>query len=114
VLDGDAQQPHYFFLLLFFFFTFLLFSISLKPYFFSPFFKTLLLFYSLKSLSLDSHCPMFSLISSITPKVLVIRLADTQPQLPTVAAASAASSVAANLASRKPPPKQPINRILPQ
>jgi hypothetical protein len=35
-------------------------------------FKTLLLFYSLKSLSLDSLCPMFSLIFL---KVLALRLA---------------------------------------
>jgi hypothetical protein len=48
----------------------------------------LLLFYSSKSFSLDSHCPMFSLISlnvlalrlalSYAVKVSVLRLADTQ------------------------------------
>jgi hypothetical protein len=49
---------------------------------------SLLLFYSLKSWSLDSHCPMFLLISSIILKVLVFRLADTWQQQPRPPAAS--------------------------
>jgi hypothetical protein len=68
-------------LLLSYFFYFVSFLYSLKPYFFSLFFKTLPLFYSLKSQSLGLHCPMFPLISSTTPKVLVLRLAETQLQL---------------------------------
>jgi hypothetical protein len=73
------------------FITFFLYSFFLLLCFFSLFFKTFtsflffkacLLFYSLKSWSLDSHCPMFSPISGIAPEVLVLRLADTQQQPP--------------------------------
>jgi hypothetical protein len=74
-----------------FFFYFASFLYSLKPYFFSLFFKTLLPFYSLKSWSSDFHCPMFPLISNITPEVSVHRLTDAQQP----AAAAAASSQAA-------------------
>jgi ABC-type transport system involved in multi-copper enzyme maturation permease subunit len=64
--DGDTTAT----LLLFYFssFTLLLFSI----------FKTLTVFYSLKSWSSDFHCPMFPLISSAISKVSVLRLSDTQ------------------------------------
>jgi hypothetical protein len=61
--------------------------------FFSPFFKTLLLFYSLKSRSLDSHCPMFPLISSVTPKVSVLKTHSIQQP---AAAAAATPHKAAN------------------
>jgi hypothetical protein len=70
--DGDAQQPHYVFslitLLLLCFFS----SLFFKALLLKSFFKTLLLFYSLKSLSLDSFYPMFSLISL---NISVFRLA---------------------------------------
>jgi hypothetical protein len=58
----------------------LLFYFSSLLCFFSLFFKTFLLFYSLKSQSSDLHCPMFSLICSITPEVPGLRLTDTQQQ----------------------------------
>jgi hypothetical protein len=47
-------------------FTLLLFSLFFKDLLLKSCFKTLFLFYSLKSLSLDLLCPIFSLISSIT------------------------------------------------
>jgi hypothetical protein len=79
---GTGMETHNslvtFYLLVFFYFASFLYS--LKPYFFSLFFKTFL-FYSLNSRSLDLHCPMFPLISSISTKVLVLRLRDTQEQL---------------------------------
>jgi hypothetical protein len=77
--------------------TFLLLLLCL----FSLFFKTFLLFYSLKSWSLDLHCPMFPLISKITPNILVLRLTDTTAAAP---AAAASSSI-----SGSQPPKQPTN-----
>jgi hypothetical protein len=52
-------------------------SFLLLFFYFSLFFKAFLLFYSLKSQSLDLHCPIFPLISNITPKVSVLRLTDT-------------------------------------
>jgi hypothetical protein len=55
------------------FFSSLFFKVLLPK----SFFKTLLLFYSLKSLSLKSLCPMFSLISL---KVSALRFADKQQQ----------------------------------
>jgi hypothetical protein len=73
---------------------------------FSLFFETLRLFYSLKSWSSDLHCPMFPLISSIIPKVLVLRLPDTQhQQLP---AASAAATP-----HKKPSPSQAASQLPP-
>jgi hypothetical protein len=80
------------FLLLFFYFASFLYS--LKPYFFSLFFKAFLLFYSLKSQSLDSQTHN----SSYCQQHL------QQP---------AVSSAAANLEGSRPPYKQPINSCPP-
>jgi hypothetical protein len=77
--DGDTKQPCCFFFTSFFYFTSFLCSLiyyyynDTIYYYFNSFllFKTLLLYYSLKSQSLDLHCPMLSLIFL---KVLVLRL----------------------------------------
>jgi hypothetical protein len=105
---GTQKEMHNSLVTSFFFSSFLLLLCCL-----SLFFKTLLLFYSLKLfffsfLSLDLHCPMFPLISSITPKVSVLRLAGTKQQLlPTASTAATphkqleahSQPVAASLAS---------------
>jgi hypothetical protein len=79
-------------------------SLLLLLCFFSLFFKTLLLFYSLKPLSLDLHCPMFPLISNITPKVSDLKLTDTQQQPPAASAIAASSIISASKQPDPPPP----------
>jgi hypothetical protein len=106
-LDGDKSLITSF---SFLFIYFASFRYSLKPFFFSLFFKALHLFYSLKpffffsslkSQSSDLHCPMFCLAflyHMSLLKVLVLRLADTQQQ------PSPAASQAANFTSSQPHP----------